>query len=140
MDWRKSWRRSRTSISRPVSGYKTQGGGLREHKHLQPSLLGQARNAWKTIEPGIKCQNSFYAVMFHDGEMHGVARGKLTVAQHNVFGALRNGSIHWQHFVAHSKQRTERRLNRLAAVNCDVAMQDLLKHLGIGNQTLPVTG
>jgi len=78
--------------------------------------------------------------MFHDRKMNGVARGKLLVANYDFLRALGDDSIYGQHLIDNSKQRTEGRLNRLSPVNGHEAMQYLLEHFGVGDETLAIAG
>ena len=77
--------------------------------------------------------------MFHDGQVNGVAGGQAPIPQDNLFRALDHGPIHRQHSIDDANQRVERWLDRAAAVDCDIAVQDLLEHPGIRNQALAVT-
>ena len=56
-------------------------------------------------------------------------------AEHDVFGALDIGTRHRQHLVHDPEQRVERRLNALASVDGDIAMQDFLQDLGARHET-----
>jgi len=78
-------------------------------------------------------------MMFHDGEMDGVASGKLPVPKDNLLGTLGNAPINRQHLIDNTEERIKRWLDSIAAVDCNVAMQDLLKHFGVRNQALAVT-
>ena len=75
-------------------------------------------------------------MVFHDGEMHGIARRKLPIPQHDLFRTLGDGPIHSQHLVHNAEQSVEGRLDCVAAVNSDVAVQDFLENLGVRNQAL----
>jgi hypothetical protein len=60
------------------------------------------------------------------------------VAHDNFLRAFRRGPINGQHLIGNAEQSVERRLDGIAAVYGDIAMQDFLQDLGIGNQALPV--
>jgi len=71
--------------------------------------------------------------------MKGIARRQLAIAQHDFLRSFCRGLINRKHLVDHAKQSVKRRLDGIAPVNGDVAVQDLLKHLGIRNEALPVS-
>jgi len=75
-------------------------------------------------------------MLFHHGQVHRVARGKASVPEDDLLGALDDGAIHGENFIDDAKQGIECRLNRVAAVESNVAMQYLLQHFGIGDQAL----
>ena len=78
-------------------------------------------------------------MMFHDGEMNGIASRKLPVPKDNLLCTLGSAPINRQHLIDNSKERIKRWLDCVATIDCNVAMQDLLQHFGIRNQALPVT-
>ena len=61
-------------------------------------------------------------MMFHDGEMDGVASGKLPVPKDNLLGTLGNAPINCQHLIDNSEERIKRWLDCVAAVDCNVTM------------------
>ncbi len=77
-------------------------------------------------------------MMFHDGEVHRVASRKLTIPEDNLFRTLGNTPINAQHLIDNPEQSVKCWLDRISAVDCNVAVQDLLKHFGICDQTLAV--
>lgn len=77
-------------------------------------------------------------MMFHDGEMHGIPCRQLPMPQDNLFRTFGDGPIHGQHLIDDAEQGVKRRLDCVAAVDGNVAVQDLLKHFGIRNEALPV--
>ena len=68
--------------------------------------------------------------------MHGVASRKLAVPDDNLLRALSHASIDGKYLVGDSQQSVKSRLNSIAAINRDVAMQDFLKNLGVANKPL----
>src|SRR5713226_8920701 len=82
----------------------------------------QACDPWEPVKPGIKGQDALDSMMFHDGEMHGVARRKLAVPKDNLLGTLGNAPINRQHLIDNSEERIKRWLDCVAAVDCNVAM------------------
>ena len=75
-------------------------------------------------------------MLFHDGKMHGITRRQLLITQDNLFRTFDYGPIHSQNLVHDAEQSVERGLDGVAAVDCDVAVQDLLENLGVRNQAL----
>jgi hypothetical protein len=75
-------------------------------------------------------------MVFHDGEMHGITRRQLPIPQDNLFCTLCNRPINSQYLIHDAEQSVERWLNCVAAVDGDVAVQDLLENLGVRNQAL----
>ena len=53
-----------------------------------------------------------------------------------MFGALDGATVHREHLVDDAQERVEGWLDGVTAIDSDVAMQDLLQHLGAGHQTL----
>jgi hypothetical protein len=92
---------------------------------------------WKTIETGIKGQNSFDAMPFHDGQMQCISRGKPLPTQNNFFGAFCGCKIDGKYLIDDAEQRVKRSLNRIATVDRNVTVQNLLQYFRIGDQTLP---
>ena len=77
-------------------------------------------------------------MLFHDGYVQGVARRHLRASHEDIFRAICRGCVYRQYLIDNSKQGVESRLDRVAAIYRDVAMQDFLKHLGVGNQALAI--
>jgi len=88
------------------------------------------------VEARIEGQNLLDTVMFHDGEMHGITRRELPALQHNLLGSLSDGAVNWQGLINDAQQNIERRLDGVAPIDGNVAVQDLLQHLSIGDQPL----
>jgi len=60
------------------------------------------------------------------------------MSQDNLLGALGGGARDVKHLIDHAEQSVECRLDGVPAVDGDVPVQDLLQHLGVGNQALAV--
>jgi hypothetical protein len=75
-------------------------------------------------------------MVVHDGEMHGITCRQLPIPQDHLFRTLCDGPIHSQHLIHDAEQSVERWLDCVAAVNSNVAVQDLLENLGVRNQAL----
>jgi hypothetical protein len=98
----------------------------------------QTGHSGKAVKPGIKAQDSLNSMLLHDRQMYCIASGHLPVPHDYLFRAFRCSPINGQHLIGNAKQSVERRLDGIAAVYGDVAMQDFLQDLGIGNQALSV--
>ena len=68
--------------------------------------------------------------------MHAISRGQSLVGKNNLFRANYNILVHRQYLVDETEQGVEGGLNGIAAINRDIAVQNLLKDLGVGDQTL----
>src|ERR1700726_865985 len=75
-------------------------------------------------------------MVFHDGYMHCIARRQLPIPQDNMFRTLSDGPINGQHLNHDANQSVKPWLDCVAAVDSDVAVQDLLENLGVRNQAL----
>ena len=76
-------------------------------------------------------------MLFHHGQVHGIARGDVSATEDDLFSALGDRTINRKHLIYHAKQYVECRLDGVAPADSYVAMQDLLENLGIGDETLP---
>lgn len=63
-------------------------------------------------------------------------RGEAQVAKDNLLGALGNCSVNRKDFIHHVEKCVESRLDVVAAIDGDVAMQNLLRDLRVGDQAL----
>ncbi len=75
---------------------------------------------------------------FHDGKVNGVTGRDPPMAEDNFFRAFDDGPIDSQHLIDDAKERVKCGLDGVAAVDRNVAVQDLLKRFGIRNQALPL--
>ncbi len=75
-------------------------------------------------------------MLLHDRKVQGIARRESPVTKDDLLGTLEDGVVDGQYLIDYAKQGIKCRLNGIAAVNRNVAMQDLLQYLGIGNQAL----
>jgi hypothetical protein len=78
-------------------------------------------------------------MVLHDGDVHGITRRQPSMPEYNLLRALCDDPIDSQDLIDNPKQSIERWLNGFAAVDGRVPVQDLLQHLGIGNETLALT-
>ncbi len=62
----------------------------------------------------------------------------VLVFQHDLLGPLHRPAIDWQHLIRDAQQRIKRWLNRVAALDGNIAMKNFLQHLGVGHQALAV--
>lgn len=78
-------------------------------------------------------------MLFHNRQMYGVARGQTRVTKNNLFRSLEYGVVDSEYLVDHAKKRVKCWLDGVSAVDCDVAVQYLLKYFGVCDQTLAAT-
>src|SRR5439155_15535317 len=91
--------------------------------------FGESRDAWDTIEPGVKAQNSRDAMLPHRRDVNRIARGKIRVTENQRFCTLGRGSVDRKDLVDHPEQRVERVLNGVTPTDRDISMHDFLQHL-----------
>ncbi len=94
--------------------------------------LGKAFDTREVIESGIKSEDSLDSMALHDGHMHSVTCGMFSISQHNLLCVFQNFLINRQYLVYDAQQCIESRLNRVPAINGNIAVQNLLQYLGIG--------
>src|SRR6266849_10059551 len=68
--------------------------------------------------------------------MNRIASRQLPISQDNPLRTFDNCLTDSQHLIDDAEQGIKRRLDSIAAVDCDVAVQYLLQHFGVRNQTL----
>ena len=66
--------------------------------------------------------------------MNGVTRRESSFAKYKVSSAFGVRKLNRIHFVDKTNQGRERRLDRVAAIDCDVPVKDFLEHFRIGDQ------
>ena len=54
----------------------------------------------------------------------------------NLLRALKDATVNGQDFIDHTEKRIKGRLNGIAAIDGNIAMQYLLEHFGVGDQAL----
>lgn len=72
--------------------------------------------------------------------MESIARGQLWVPHDNFLGARSRGHIDGENLIRDSEHGVEGGLDRVAAVDSYVAVQDFLEHLGVRDQTRTIAG
>jgi hypothetical protein len=77
-------------------------------------------------------------MLFHDGEMDGIARRKPTMSEDNLFGPLGGRPRNVKHLIHNPEQSIECRLDGVPAVDGGGPVQDLLQDLGVGDEPLAV--
>jgi hypothetical protein len=76
-------------------------------------------------------------VALHDRDVDGITRPEGRRGE-QVAGAFDVGTLHRQHSVHDAEDCVERGADRIPSVDRNVAVQDLLEHLGIGHEALTV--
>lgn len=77
-------------------------------------------------------------MFFHYRQVYGITCGHPPTAQDNFLGTLSNSAINRQDLINYPEECVERRLNSIMAADGDIAVQNLLKDLGIGHQSLAI--
>ncbi len=70
--------------------------------------------------------------------MHGVARRKARIGENDVARPQNRFEVDRKDLVDDAQKRLQGRLDRVSPTDGDVAMQDLLQDLGVGDQALTV--
>ena len=110
-------------------------------KYLPCSLdidvkLRQPCNTREAVKIRGKAQDLTDSMLFHDSEVDGIACREARMAEDNLLGTLDGGPRDVKHLIDDAQQSVECRLDGISAVNGDVAMQDLLQYLGVGDEAL----
>lgn len=101
-------------------------------------LLPQAFDSREIVESSVEAHDAVNAMSFHDCEVKRVARGQPTASQDDRFRPVDSTGVDGKHFVDDSQQRVEGGLDRIAPIDGDVAVKDLLQHLGVGHESCPL--
>jgi hypothetical protein len=83
----------------------------------------------------IEAEDFFDAVFSHDGKVDGVSRRQIGMADNNVACTLDCLEVDRQNLVNDFEHDLEARLNGIAAIDRDVAVEYLLKDLRVGQET-----
>ena len=75
-------------------------------------------------------------MLLHNGEMYRIARGEIPVSENNFFRTLNMGALHGQNLIRQSQQGVESWLNRVAAADGHIAVENFLEYFGVSHQTL----
>jgi hypothetical protein len=87
-----------------------------------------------SVEAGVEAQDSANGVLFHNREMQCVASRTPSRSEDDTFCALRGNQVDLQYLINDSQDGVGCRLDGVAAVDRDLAMQDLLKDFCVGNE------
>ena len=101
-------------------------------------LLREARDAGEAVEARVESEDLLDAVLFHDGQVHGITGGHVPAPQDNPLCAFSDATINRQNLIGNPEKSIECGLNSIATVDGDVAAQNLLQHLRIGHETLTI--
>jgi len=101
-----------------------------------PAALAQSGNARETVEASIEAQDALDALLLHDGDVQRVSSRQTAMTHHDVLGSLGGGAVDRQHLVDDVQERIECRLNRIAPIDRDIAVQDLLQNFCVRYEAL----
>src|SRR5262249_9497066 len=92
--------------------------------------------AGERVEAAIERQEGFDAISLHDGDVQCIACGELGRAEQDVLRSISVLVGDRENVVHDVEQRVERSLDSITAIDCTVAMKNLLKDLCVGYQAL----
>ena len=107
-------------------------------KGAQPMLLRDSRDPWKAVKPRIEAHDPGDTLALHNGQVQRVPGGQTRVAQHDSLGPLDVGKLHSENFIDDTQERIEGGLNRVAPVDGNVTVENLLEHLDVCDEALRV--
>jgi hypothetical protein len=117
--------------------------GLREPLALSmagvffaPPLRRDSRDAGKTVETRVEAHDHRDSSPLHDGQVQRIPGGEPRVAEHDALGAVGIGELDGEDLVGDAQERIEGGLDRVAPVDGDIAVEDLLEHLGARDEGL----
>ena len=100
--------------------------------------LRQPGNTREAVKIRVKTQDLTDSMVFHDREIDSIAGREARMAEDNLLGTFGGGPRDVKHLIDDAQQSVECRLDGVPAVNGDVAMQDLLHDLGVGDEALAI--
>ncbi len=68
-------------------------------------------------------------MLLHDREMNRVAGRQTPATQDDDFGSINRTTVDGEHLVDQTQESIEGRLDGVTAIDCHIAMQDLLQDL-----------
>ncbi len=75
-------------------------------------------------------------MVFHDGDVEGIAGGKGGSMLDDLSGAQHVGFLHREDIVDYIQERLKRRPDPVSPVGSGIAVEDFLEHLRVGDQPL----
>lgn len=96
-----------------------------------------ALDARQAVEAVVEAEDAGDAMFRHHRGMDRIAGRELCARQHDRLGAFHDRGIDGQDVVHDAEQDVQRRLNGVATIHRDVAVENLLQHLGVGHQAFP---
>jgi hypothetical protein len=96
----------------------------------------EANDAWEAVESRIEAHDPPDPMRVHDRQVQRVAGRQANGSEHNGLGSLDDCAINRKDLIDDTEQGVERRLDRVTAVDGDVAMQNLLEDLRVRHETL----
>lgn len=78
-------------------------------------------------------------MLLHDGEMNRIAGGEPPIAQDNLLRAFQDHGVDGQDLVRDSQEHVEGGLDVKVPIECRIAVEDLVQHLGVGYESLALS-
>jgi hypothetical protein len=100
------------------------------------ALRHDPRDSRKAVEAPVEARDSRDFLTLHDGQVKSIASRQPRVSLDDPLGTLDVGKLHGEDFVGNPQKRVEGGLNRVAPVDGDVAVKNLLEHLDVGDEAL----
>src|SRR6266581_9224816 len=88
-----------------------------------------------SIECRVECHDQLDAISRHHRSMQGIAGRQARNPQDELPSTLDIREPDRNHLVDDTKQDIERRLNRVTSADRNISVEDLLQHLGAGDQS-----
>src|SRR4030095_4375020 len=104
--------------------------------HRAPSA--PARDAGITVESGIERHDLFDAVFLTDRDVHRLTGEQWAAPEYYPLGAVDHRRVDRKDLINDSEQSIEGGLYRIAPIDRNISMQDLLHDLGVGYQSAPL--
>ncbi len=88
-----------------------------------------------SVECRVECHDQLDAISRHHCSMQGIAGRQARNSQDELSSTLDIREPDRNHLVDDTKQDIERRLNRVTSTDRNISVEDLLQHLGAGDQS-----
>ena len=104
----------------------------------EDDCLMQSRNARKAVKAGIKAEKTLDPMLLHDGQVQRIARRHMPMPQQHLLRTDCGIHVDGEDVIDDFQDGVEGGLDRVAPVDCDITVQDFLKHFGVCNQAFPL--
>jgi len=98
-------------------------------------MSGESHDPGKAVEMPVEAEDVFDVMDPHDSKVNGIPCGQVWVADDDFACLLCYFEIHRQYLINDLEHDLEARLDGVASVDGDIAVEDLLQDLSIGYQS-----